>query len=173
MMLQSIPLIKVVIAGNGNVGKTSLVRRYCEGRFETSRVMTIGVDFQTKVVKLDERTVKLSIWDVAGQERFAMVREGFYRGAQAAVLVYSLTDPQSLLDLPRWREEITRRVPLVRLMVVGNKLDMAVPGTQQAGIDYASSIKIPIVFTSAMNGQGVNEMFITLAGMAINQINIT
>ncbi len=63
---------KVVVAGNGNVGKTSLIRRWCEGKFETSRVMTIGVDFQSKLVQLPEGEVKLSIWDMAGQERFRL-----------------------------------------------------------------------------------------------------
>ena len=67
---QSIPIVKVVVAGDGRVGKTSLIRRHSAGMFQASRVMTIGVDFQTIVVKLDNRSVKLSIWDIAGQDRF-------------------------------------------------------------------------------------------------------
>ncbi|MGD8605628.1 MAG: Rab family GTPase, partial [Anaerolineales bacterium] len=66
-----VPVLKVVIVGDANVGKTSLLRRYCEGKFESSRVATIGVDFQTKVVDLPDGQVKLSIWDMAGQEHFS------------------------------------------------------------------------------------------------------
>ena len=97
--MSSIPLYKVVIAGDENVGKTSLVRQYCEGRFETSRVSTIGVDFQTKIVTLPEGEVKLSIWDMAGQERFEIVRSGFYRGTRATALVYDLGVPDTLEHL--------------------------------------------------------------------------
>ena len=74
------PHYKVVLVGDGNVGKTSLVRRFCEGKFEESRILTIGVDFQIKTVKLGEREMRLSIWDVAGQERFRTFRDQFYRG---------------------------------------------------------------------------------------------
>ena len=73
--MTTVPVLKVVIAGDGNVGKTSLIRRYCEGKFEQSRVATIGVDFQTKLVELTGGPVKLSIWDMAGQERFQVMRE--------------------------------------------------------------------------------------------------
>ena len=65
-MSTSVPLLKIVVAGDGNVGKTSLIRQYCEGRFEQSRVATIGVDFQTKMVEIKGKPVKLSIWDMAG-----------------------------------------------------------------------------------------------------------
>ena len=64
--MEGVPIFKVILLGDGNVGKTSLARRYCEGKFEVSRIMTIGVDFQTKVVNLPGQQVKLSIWDVAG-----------------------------------------------------------------------------------------------------------
>ena len=77
--MSELPLLKVVVIGDGAVGKTSLIRRYCEGKFFASRVATIGVDFYTQRVKLPARTVKLCIWDMAGQERFEVVRSGLYR----------------------------------------------------------------------------------------------
>ena len=84
MAVDGVPLLKVVIAGDGTVGKTSLVRRYCEGKFQSARIATIGVDFYTQRVALSSGVVKLSIWDMAGQERFGVVRTGFYRGSRAA-----------------------------------------------------------------------------------------
>lgn len=105
---EDIPVYKVSILGDGAVGKTSLVRRYCEGRFEHSRVMTIGVDFQIKVVQVGERSIKLSIWDVAGQPRFKAMREGFYRGSLAAALVYDLPLDESLMNLDGWYLELKK-----------------------------------------------------------------
>ncbi len=159
------PLLKVVIVGNGAVGKTSLIRRWCEGRFEHARTVTIGVDFQTHRVALPGGAVKLSIWDVAGQDRFATVREGFYRGARAAALVYDLSQPESVADLPRWLAEVQRREPAVDWLVVGNKCDLAAEASN-AGAQFAAAHGKPFVLTSALSGQGVDEMFRLLAEIA-------
>src|SRR3990170_7923477 len=135
--MSSIPVFKVLMAGDGAVGKTSLIRRFCEGKFEESRVSTIGVDFQTQRVELPGGTVKLSIWDMAGQDRFHDIRQGFYRGSRTAALVYDANAPVTLQNLPRWREEILAVVPDLRFVVVANKVDlltqgMASPSTSQA-----------------------------------------
>ncbi|HEX9795726.1 MAG TPA: Rab family GTPase [Anaerolineales bacterium] len=164
--MATIPVLKIVIAGDGNVGKTSLIRRYCEGKFEQSRVATIGVDFQTKLVDLEDRHVKLSIWDMAGQDRFQVMREGFYRGSLAAALVYDLTEPESLDHLVRWKGEIQRVVPAVPLIVVGNKADLAPPIPADDGRQWALAIGADYLVTSAMTGRGVGELFRSLALMA-------
>ena len=122
--MSSVPVLKVVVAGNGNVGKTSLIRRFCEGKFEEARVATIGVDFQTQTVDLSGKTVKLSIWDMAGQDRFQVIRAGFYRGSRASALVYDVTEPDSLESLVRWRDEILDVVDDQPFVVVGNKIDL-------------------------------------------------
>ena len=159
------PLIKVVVVGNGAVGKTSLIRRWCEGRFEQARAMTIGVDFQTRRVVLPGGAVKLSIWDVAGQDRFATVREGFYRGAKAAALVYDLSQPESVADLPRWLAEVQRREPSVDWLVVGNKCDLA-QASAEAGAQFAAAHGKAQVLASALSGVGVEAMFTLLAELA-------
>ena len=163
---QSIPIVKVVVAGDGRVGKTSLIRRHSAGMFQESRVMTIGVDFQRAVVKLDDRAVKLSIWDIAGQDRFGSFRDSFYRGAQAVALVYDVTDLISMNNVPRWQAEIQRIVPKARFMLVGNKIDLhrVVPHEQVAA--WARLKGLPYVETSAVTGAGVDEFFGTLAWLA-------
>lgn len=164
--MTTIPVLKVVIAGDGNVGKTSLIRRYCEGKFEQSRVATIGVDFQTKLVQLENGPVKLSIWDMAGQERFQVMREGFYRGSLAAALVYDVTASSSLENLGRWRQEILEVVPQVPLIVVANKRDLAPDKPLTDGRGHAEGIGAQHLETSALTGQGVEAMFETLARLA-------
>ena len=160
------PVLKIVIAGDGNVGKTSLIRRYCEGKFEQSRVATIGVDFQTKKVELPGGPVKLSIWDMAGQERFQVMREGFYRGSLAAALVYDLTEPKSLENLVKWRREILKVVPELPMIVVGNKRDLAPEHPMKHGRMLADKINSRHIATSALTGHGVDEMFSALAMVA-------
>jgi small GTP-binding protein len=167
--MEGVPILKVVLLGDGNVGKTSLARRYCEGKFEVSRIMTIGVDFQTKIVSLPEQTVKLSIWDVAGQPRFQAVRESFYRGSLAAALVYDLGEPNSLTNLESWVTEVRNFAPAVRFVVVGNKLDLVTqpPALAPGGQAFATRINSPFVLTSAATGEGVEQMFIHVARLGL------
>lgn len=164
--MTTVPVLKVLIVGNGNVGKTSLVRRYCEGKFIDSRVTTIGVDFQTQVVRLPEGEVKLSIWDLAGQQRFAVMRPGFYKGGRSAAMVYDVTDPATLTDLARWREELASVVPTTPIVVVGNKIDLPRVQPVEPARAYAESIKAEYLETSAASGEGVPVLFEALARLA-------
>jgi small GTP-binding protein len=164
--MSAYPLRKVLIAGDDNVGKTSLVRQYCEGRFESTHEMTIGVDFQTKLAELPEGTVKLSIWDLAGQQRFESIRTGFYRGSLATALVYDLGVPDTLKSLARWYKEIVQILPKQRFLVVGNKSDLSAEPTDQVGHQLAAVIHADYVRTSALTGEGVAEMFVKLATLA-------
>jgi small GTP-binding protein len=159
---------KVIIAGDGSVGKTSLIRRYCEGKFEESRVMTIGVDFQTKTVNLGGRDIKLSIWDVAGQERFGSFRDTFYRGARAVALVYDVTVPQSFHNLGRWRDEIREVAPKVLMVVIANKVDLVGVVPPNEGRKWAKDQGMPFLETSAATGQNVEPLFKGLAHLAVN-----
>ena len=163
----TIPVLKVLIVGDGNVGKTSLVRRYCQGMFTESRVATIGVDFQTQMVRLPQAEVKLSIWDLAGQERFSIMRPGFYKGARATAMVYDVTNPASLEDLPRWRQEVVDIVPNQPLILIGNKTDLPRTLPVEAACAYAESIGALYIETSAATGEGVPQMFETLARLAL------
>ena len=165
--MSSYPLLKVMLLGDSNVGKTSLARRFCEGKFEQSRVLTIGVDFQTKVVQLRSGTVKLSIWDVAGQPRFQVVRETFYRGCLAAALIYDLTDKASLTNLDNWLQEIRGFAPNTRFLVAGNKLDLVNGETNVEGKAFAVKHSMPYVETSAATGKNVDQMFVGLAYLAL------
>jgi small GTP-binding protein len=166
-MSTSIPLLKIVVAGDGNVGKTSLIRQYCEGRFEQSRVATIGVDFQTKTVQIKGHTIKLSIWDMAGQIHFQSVRTGLYRGSRTAALVHDVTNPGSLTHLQSWYEEIIAVVPQQRFLVVGNKIDLLPDYDATEAKKFAAAIRAPYLTTSANTGAGVQKMFLGMALLAL------
>ena len=167
---QAIPIVKVVVAGDGQVGKTSLIRRYCEGMFRESRVMTIGVDFQTAVAEVEGRPVKLSIWDIAGQERFGSFRGTFYRGAQAVALVYDVTDRISFDNLSLWQIEINRVAPQARFVAIGNKIDLPREVPRAEAESWARSKGFPYIETSALTAEGVDGFFETLARLAIKRV---
>ncbi len=161
-----VPLLKVVMVGDAAVGKTTLVRRYCEGKFQESRVATIGVDFYTQLVRMPSTTVKLSIWDMAGQERFQVVRTGFYRGSKAAALIFDVTDPTTMINLRRWRQEVLQAAPGQRLLVVGNKTDLHRTVRLAVGKVFAAYVGALYLETSAKSGEGVARLFGTLAQLA-------
>ncbi len=167
--MSSVPVLKVVVAGNGNVGKTSLIRRFCEGKFEEARVATIGVDFQTQTVDLAGKTVKLSIWDMAGQDRFQIIRAGFYRGSRASALVYDVTEPESLENLVRWRDEILDVVDDQPFVVVGNKIDLERTQQPEHAQQFADLIKARYLETSALDGNGVSQLFEALATLSLSE----
>jgi small GTP-binding protein len=167
---RTIPIVKVVVAGDGQVGKTSLIRRYCSGMFQESRVMTIGVDFQTTIVETGGRSVKLSIWDIAGQERFGSFRGTFYRGAQAVALVYDVTDPISYDNIPLWQAEISRVVPQAGFVTIGNKIDLPRQVRRDRAERWSRSKGFPYLETSALTSEGVEEFFETLGRLALQHV---
>ncbi|KAK0619823.1 ras family protein [Immersiella caudata] len=119
---------KIVILGSQGVGKTSLVTRYCKGAFNPAQITsTVGASFLTKrVVDSDTDTVvRLQIWDTAGQERFRSISRLYYRGANACILCYSITDAQSFAEMGIWLTELRRNLPAdIVLHVVGTKADI-------------------------------------------------
>lgn len=117
---------KVVILGSQGVGKTSLVVRYIDKTFSPNSTSTIGASFMTKKQTVDNCKVRLQIWDTAGQERFRAMAPMYYRGAQAALLVYDITSQESFEELSSWIEELKRNMTEDLVIVVAaNKLDLA------------------------------------------------
>jgi len=156
---------KIVIAGNGGVGKSSLLHRYVAGQFNRSYSVTIGADFASREVDMGDETIRLVIWDLAGQRRFHVVRDGFYRGAKVVILVFDITNRASWDDLPLWEEEVTQRVPDARIVVVGNKLDLnrerVIP--HELAHLWAKQRRYGYVETSCATGAGVDDLFVGIA----------
>ena len=156
-------LLKVLLIGDAGVGKSSLLLRYTEDKFDEALGSTIGVDFKVKTVEADGKRVKLTLWDTAGQERFRTLTSSYYRGAQGVVLVYDVTRRATFDDLQRWLEEVDAYAPgggeeVVKLLV-GNKIDRdgVVPRTEAAA--WARRRGMLFVETSAKAAVGVTQAF--------------
>ena len=160
-------IYKICVVGNGGVGKTSMVLRYCENAFRDNYLMTIGSNFSTKTVELvdhPEFQVKLQLWDLAGQKHFSFVRPPFYRGATGIIYVFDLTRRSSFADLIEWRDEVEKVIGQKACLLVGNKLDLAKEGkrevSEQEGEALMSELHVFKYFeTSAKQGDSVEDVF--------------
>ncbi|XP_030376783.1 ras-related protein Rab-9A [Scaptodrosophila lebanonensis] len=121
-------LLKVVILGDGGVGKSCLMNRFVSNRYDENNFHTIGVEFMNKDIVVDGEKYTLQIWDTAGQERFWALRTPFYRGSDICLLCYALNDRESLRHLKRWRDEFLQFADVkpekFPFIVVGNKNDL-------------------------------------------------
>jgi Ras-related protein Rab-1A len=159
-------LFKLLLIGNSAVGKSSLLLRFSDNIFNESFLPTIGVDFKIRTFELSSKTVKLQIWDTAGQERFKTITSSYYKGAHGIILTYDITDKQSFKDIENWLTEVEKfaNENVIKLLV-GNKNDLESQRqvTFDEGKEYADSLGIQFLETSAKNNSNVEKAFFTLA----------
>mmetsp|Transcript_67361 Transcript_67361/g.60512 ORF Transcript_67361/g.60512 Transcript_67361/m.60512 type:complete len:211 (-) Transcript_67361:319-951(-) len=171
-------LLKVIILGDSGVGKTSLMNKFVNDKFSKQYKATIGADFLTKEILIDDKLVTMQIWDTAGQERFQSLGVAFYRGADSCILVYDITDQKSFDSLDLWMDEfIAQAAPRnpkeFPFVVLGNKSDLAKTKRQVADAKARSWCKnkndIPFFETSAKDNTNVEQAFQTVARNALKQ----
>ncbi|MHA1792403.1 MAG: GTP-binding protein [Promethearchaeota archaeon] len=161
-------LFKVIVLGDGGVGKTAMTVRFSQGYFQESYKMTVGVDFSVKLIQIPspERTfkVKLQVWDTGGQERFSFVRPLYYRGAMGALLVFDVSNRESFDHLPNWIEEMEANTEPVPYVLVGNKVDLPREVSSEEAWEFAKQFNIKYYYeTSAKTGEAVGDCFHALA----------
>ncbi|XP_005099164.1 dnaJ homolog subfamily C member 27 [Aplysia californica] len=157
--------IKLVGIGNANVGKTCLIKHFCESKFNSGYQPTVGVDYGFKVQELQGVDLRVHLWDLSGSSEYFDVRNELYSGTDAIFLVYDVTNMASFESLDQWIREVKRYAngdP--EIFIVGNKIDLkqkrAVTSTE--GKKYAQANKFKYAETSAANGDGVLTMFDTM-----------
>ncbi|KAI8064499.1 ras-like GTP-binding protein RYL2 [Gongronella butleri] len=167
---------KVVVLGSQGVGKTSLVVRYINKTFAPNSTSTIGASFMTKKLTVDNCKVRLQIWDTAGQERFRAMSQLYYRGAQAALLVYDITSQESFQELHSWVEELKRNMNDELIMVViGNKSDLEPRRevTLDQAREYVTRVLGPetlVYEVSAKEDDGkIDDLFLTLTRTLVDR----
>jgi small GTP-binding protein len=161
---------KIVMLGDGAVGKTAMTTRFTQNFFDSDYKRTIGSDFAIKRLALkddkeDETQVTLQVWDLAGQPRFESVRQGFYRGARGGLLLYDVTRRRTFLNVDNWKEEAFKNLNgEIPLMLVANKVDLKDSRvvTTEEGEKYAKKHKMMYVESSALTGENVEEAYANL-----------
>lgn len=165
--------LKVVMMGDGAVGKTSLVLRYTQNSFSPEYKQSLGASFAVKDLSVQKQKVKLVIWDVAGQPSFRQVRRHYYSGAHGAILVFDVTEPTTFMTLRNWYDDFRRIVPEGVVVLVGNKVDLE--NNRMVPLEAAQMLKewwqIHYFETSAATAEGVQDAFYSLAANALEQAN--
>ena len=157
---------KTVVVGASGVGKTAIVQRLVDKTFSDESQPTIGVEFKCFETKSGNDSIKLNIWDTAGQEKFRAVSKAYFRNAVGAVLVFSLTDKQSFEDLDAWMNDIHALCASnAVVLVVGNKSDLRDERcvSESDAQSFAERHGIEYIETSALDGANVSETFVRLA----------
>ncbi|KAI9547761.1 ras-related protein Rab-11B [Gymnodraco acuticeps] len=155
-------LFKVVLIGDSGVGKSNLLSRFTRNEFNLESKSTIGVEFATRSIQVDGKTIKAQIWDTAGQERYRAITSAYYRGAVGALLVYDIAKHLTYENIERWLKELRDHADNnIVIMQVGNKSDLrhlrAVP-TDEARA-FAEKNSISFIETSALDSTNVEEAF--------------
>ena len=154
-------LFKVIVVGAGKVGKTSLTIRFAEDRFRESYLPTLGVDFMTKNLTVNEAKVKLQLWDTGGQEFVMSLLPFYFSGAAGGVLVYDITNRNSFNSLDYWLKQIRQNAGEVPVVLAGNKVDIADQRKVSAeeAQAFAADKKLLYLETSAKTGISVPDLF--------------
>uniref|UniRef100_A0A7S3YEM0 Ras-related protein Rab-11A n=2 Tax=Lotharella globosa TaxID=91324 RepID=A0A7S3YEM0_9EUKA len=161
-------MFKIVLVGDSGVGKSNLLSRFTRNVFCTDEKSTIGVEFATRIVKMDDgKLVKAQIWDTAGQERYRAITNAYYRGAMGAMMIYDVTKSVTFQNVVRWLRELRDHANGdIVLHLIGNKIDLceetssAREVTIEEGMEFARERNLPFIETSAKTNVNVEEAFI-------------
>lgn len=173
--LGHLTMIKILLLGDSSTGKTCTLLRYCNDSYSASALPTIGIDFKIKTITGPAGPIKLQIWDTAGQERFRTITESYYRGSNAVLIIYDITDKETFINAEFWIKQIMKSNQNVIKILVGNKADLSNNRvvSYEEGNAFAKQYNVPFFETSAKTGQSVNDVFETLVNLVINANNKT
>ena len=168
---------KLILGGDGGVGKTSMVHRFVEDAFQTDYKSTIGTSIMKKECDFEglSSKVRFVIWDLAGQSQFKRVRQTYVENAEAGIVVFDVTRKETFDNLETWNKEIKEASPTISLILVGNKIDLVDDRqvTTEEGQALAQKLGLTYVETSAKDGTNIQDSFKMLALQMIKRFVVT
>lgn len=172
-------MFKIVIFGDGGVGKTTLISRYLTGVFKSDSIITIGVDFHVKKIEVEGKRVSLQIWDFAGEERFRFLLSSYVMGASGGIFLFDITRYSSIKNFDSWLEIFMKgyrgtnhQIPV---LMVGSKLDLEFKRAVSRDEAYTIAKKNNLygyIECSAKDGQNVEEIFIEIGRLMLKKANL-
>ena len=166
---------QLLIVGDAAVGKTSILRRFSQDKFNPNYLSTLGIDFFTKDVILNDKKIHIKMWDTAGQERYKSLTQGFLRNAQGIILVYDIKEKESFNNLKYWIDSIQYNIDLekkkIPLIIMGNKIDLSERKVEKIDAEnFAKSKNYKYFEVSAKSGEGVDESIKYLIELVIKEV---
>jgi small GTP-binding protein len=155
-------LLKLVLIGDSGVGKSNLLGQFVRHQFNSESKTTIGVEFATKMLEIDGKSIKAQIWDTAGQERYRAITSSYYKGAIGAMLLYDVTSSLTFQSVPKWLRELQEHAEAGAIvMLIGNKIDCEDERSvaTEEGANYALEGRLLFIETSAKDATNVAEAF--------------
>ena len=163
---------KIMLLGEPGVEKTTLAQKYCLDIFNPSEKLTIGIDFYVKTIELDGKTIKLQIWDVGGEERFRFLLSTYCLGANAAMIIYDITNSKTLDQITEWTKIVREKASDIPIMLIGNNLDSEEFSElkREEGIEIAKKYNLSSYCEiSTKTGQNVEKSFESLTEFLLSQ----
>lgn len=153
-------IYKLLIIGDSSVGKSSLLLRFTDNKYQDSYISTIGVDFKVKTMNINDQVIKLQIWDTAGQERFRTITAAYYKGAHGIAIVFAYDSRESFDNVQSWIENIKQYAGNVNMILIGNKSDVSEKKVDENEvIEMAKEKGIPYFSSSAKDNVNVDQCF--------------
>ncbi|MHA1300730.1 MAG: Rab family GTPase [Candidatus Helarchaeota archaeon] len=167
--------LKMVVVGDPAVGKTSIIRRFADDKFEDDYKHTIGADFNVKVIEFPEskRNAVLTVWDIGGHERFEIIRRYYYEGSHAGLIVFSLTNKESFKSVTNWYNDLRQYLKNIPIILIANKKDLVDEIVIEDSEIEAKVKELELVQyfkTSAKTGENVEKAFSALAKKKLEEL---
>jgi small GTP-binding protein len=152
---------KLILIGDPHVGKTCILRRFIFQDFSITGTMTIGVEFNSKIIEVDGKIVNLNIWDTAGQEMYRAITNQYYRNASGVLIVYDVTSRKSFNNIKLWLKDLEKNCDMTNIvkLLIGNKVDMPREVSQEEAKSFAARSKMAYIETSALSNSNIEQAF--------------
>ncbi len=167
-------VFKIILVGDYGVGKSTSIHRFVENKFKANYVPTLGVQVTKKSIMVNGHNIDLMIWDLAGQDRYAMVRQRFYTGTQGILMLYDVTRMSSLKNIKKWHIEVSKFTEQIPIILIGNKIDL-IEKKEVRTVDVnrfleENSINVNLkIKTSAKDGLNIDKAFHFLVKMLMKK----
>ena len=152
-------ILKILILGDSGVGKTSILIKYINNKFDESHIATIGVDYMDKTIKYKNINIKLQIWDTSGQEKFRSIARNFYRNSDAIFIVFDLNNKDTYNNIKQWINDVEEHCPNIKKILLGSKSDLEKNVSEEIIKNFAKENNLQYFETSAKNGTNIKEAF--------------
>merc|ERR1712063_40900 len=172
MAQEEMPTFKLVLVGDGGVGKTTFVKRHLTGEFEKKYVATLGVEVHPLVFHTNRGAIRFNVWDTAGQEKFGGLRDGYYIQGQCAIIMFDVTSRITYKNVPNWHRDIVRVCENIPIVLVGNKVDVKDRQVKAKNIQFHRKRNLQYYDLSARSNYNFEKPFLWLARRLTNQGNL-